>query len=192
MTRIFRYILQTDTGMAPCIDRGRLTLATCKPRIRSSAMPGDWVMGFYPRPFERGLVAWAGRIERKLETGEYEREFRGRSDAVYRQKADGTFKRLRPDYHSGANEIRKDLSAPALVFDEQATWYFGDEPRLLPDALIHLAAGGQGHRVNGTRGGDLATLSAWLHSCSPPGILGRPRHAVVTRAPSRGCAGTKC
>lgn len=24
MTRIYRYILQTDTGMAPCIDGGRL------------------------------------------------------------------------------------------------------------------------------------------------------------------------
>ncbi len=121
MTRIFRYILQTDTGMAPCIDRGRLTLATCKPKIRSSAQPGDWVLGFYPHPFERGLVAWAGWIARKIETGDYEREFRGRSDAVYRQKADSTFKRLRPDYHPGTNEIRKDLSAPALVYDEQAT-----------------------------------------------------------------------
>ncbi|MCW2349173.1 hypothetical protein [Sphingobium sp. B12D2B] len=192
MTRIFRYILQTDTGMAPCIDRGRLTLATCKPKIRSSAQPGDWVLGFYPRPFEPGLVAWAGRVARKLETGDYEREFRRRSDAVYRQKADGNFKRLQPHYHSGASEIRKDLSAPALVFDEQATWYFGDEPRLLPDALIHLAAGGQGHRVNGTREDDLPTLSAWLRSCSSPGIVGRPRHAPATQVLSCGCAGTKC
>lgn len=187
MTRIFRYILQTDTGMAPCVDAGRLTLATCKPKIRSSAKPGDWVLGFYPRPFERGLVAWAGRIARKIEIGDYEREFRRRSDAVYRLKADGTFKRLRPDYHPGANEIRKDLSAPALVFDEQASWYFGDEPRLLPDALLHLAAGGQGHRVNGTRESDLAILSAWLHACSPPGILGRPRHPINTKRALSGC-----
>lgn len=188
MTRIFRYILQTDTGLAPCVAAGHLTLATCKPRIRSSAKPGDWVLGFMPGTIRRGHQVWAGRIARKIETGDYEREFRRRSDAVYRQKADGTFKRLRPDYHPGANEIRKDLSAPALVFDEQATWYFGDEPQLLPDGLIHLAAGGQGHRVNGTREGDLATLSAWLHSCSPPGILGRPRHPIDTRRASSGCA----
>jgi len=192
MTRIFRYILQTDTGMAPCTDRGRLTLATCKPKIRSSAMPGDWVMGFYPRPFERGLVAWAGRIERKLETGNYEREFRGRSDAVYRQKADGTFKRLRPDYHPGANEIRKDLSGPVLVFDEQATWYFGDEPRLLPEALIHLAPGGQGHRVNGVNEADGARLLAWLVSGSPPGIMGRPRHADTFGGRAAGGRSTRC
>ncbi|MAY20771.1 MAG: hypothetical protein CL955_09155 [Erythrobacteraceae bacterium] len=92
MTRIYRYILQTDTGMAPCIFDGRLTLATCKPKIRASAKPGDWVLGFYPRPFERGLLAWAGRIARKVEIDDYEREFRGRPDAVYRQKTDGSFK----------------------------------------------------------------------------------------------------
>lgn len=192
MTRIFRYILQNDTGMAPCIDKKLVTLATCKPRIRASAHPGDWVIGFYPRPFERGLVAWAGRIARKIQTGEYEREFRGRSDAVYRQKADGTFKRLRPDYHPGANEIRKDLSAPALVFDEHATWYFGDEPRVLPEALHHLAAGGQGHRVNGTTPEDVGALAAWLAACSTPGMIGRPRHPVATRATPRGCGDLLC
>jgi hypothetical protein len=187
MTRIFRYILQTDTGMAPCIDGGRLTLATCKPRIRSSAKPGDWVLGFYPRPFERGLLAWAGRIARKVEIDDYEREFRGRPDAVYRLKLDGSFKRLRPDYHPGANEIRKDLSAPSLVFDEQATWYFGDEPRLLPDDLLHLAAGGQGHRINGVRDGDTDALLAWLADLGATGIIGRPRHEVMARRLSRGC-----
>jgi len=187
MTRIFRYILQNDTGMAPCIDDGRLTLATCKPRIRASARPGDWVLGFYPRPFERGLVAWAGRIARKTEIGDYEREFRGRSDAVYRQRADGGFKRLRPDYHPGANEIRKDLSAPALLFDESATWYFGDEPRPLPDDLLHLAAGGQGHRVNGVHDGDPAVLLAWLADGRPPGIIGKPRHTFAAQRLLRRC-----
>lgn len=187
MTRIFRYILQADTGMAPCIYGGRLTLATCKPKIRSSAKPGDWVLGFYPRPFERGLLAWAGRIARKAEIGDYEREFRGRPDAVYRLKSDGSFKRLRPDYHPGEKEIRKDMSAPALVFDERATWYFGDEPKSLPDHLLHLAAGGQGHRVNGVHDGDADGLLAWLTDLGAAGIIGRPRHMVVARRLSRGC-----
>jgi hypothetical protein len=63
MTRILRYILETDNGMAPCIDGGLVTLATCKPIIRRSARPGDWVLGFYPSPFERGMLAWAGRVD---------------------------------------------------------------------------------------------------------------------------------
>jgi hypothetical protein len=96
MTRIFRYILKNDTGMAPCIDGGLVSLAACKPKIRGSAQPGDWVVGFFPKPEPRGLVAWAGRISRRVEIGDYEAEFRGRSDAVYRAKPNGEFKRLRP------------------------------------------------------------------------------------------------
>jgi hypothetical protein len=41
MIRIFRYILKNDSGMAPCIDNGLVSLATCKPKIRASAQHGD-------------------------------------------------------------------------------------------------------------------------------------------------------
>ena len=99
---------------------------------------------------------------------------------------------MRPDYHPGATEIRKDLSAPALVFDERATWYFEDEPKLLPDHLLHLAAGGQGHRVNGVHEGDIDALSAWLADLGAIGIIGKPRHGVMTRRLSRGYGKSKC
>lgn len=187
MTRIFRYILQTDTGMAPCIDSGLVSLAICKPKIRASAKIGDWVIGFYARPAPRGLVTWAGRISDQLDTGRYESTFRGRSDAVYRQQRDGTFKRLRPDYHSGADEIRKDLSAPSLIFDQNATWYFGDQPKVLPHELMHLAAGGQGHRVNARIEGDLQALQIWLTSIGSPGVHGKPRHLLSPIQTPRRC-----
>jgi hypothetical protein len=93
----------------------------------------------------------------------------------YRAKPNGGFERLKPDYHDGANEIRKDLSAPVLVFDKKLTWYFGDKPQPLPDALIALAAKGQGHRVKLRLPGDLEVLRAWLKRIGPPGIYGRPR-----------------
>ena len=96
MTRIFRYILQHDTGMAPCIDRGLLSLATCKPKIRAGARVGEWVIGFRPSPAPRGLVVWAGRVAQSLEVGDYERKYRGRSDAVYRAKVGGGYNRLQP------------------------------------------------------------------------------------------------
>jgi hypothetical protein len=187
VTRIFRYILRNDNGMAPCIDRGLVSLATCKPKIRGSAQPGDWVVGFYPKE-PLGFVAWAGRISRRLEVGYYEAEFRGRSDAVYQAKPNGKFKRLRPDYHPEANEIRKDLSAPVLVFDPASTWYFGNSPRMLPDSLMFLAAKGRGHRVNGTADGDLASMRAWLLETDPPGIRGTPRHPpFLPTGPTRKC-----
>ncbi|HEX8262266.1 MAG TPA: hypothetical protein VF547_05270 [Allosphingosinicella sp.] len=134
------------------------------------------MLGFFPRPAPAGLVGWAARVERKVAVEDYEAAFPGRPDAVYRFAPDGSVTRLRPDYHAGEDQIRKDLSAPVLVFDPEAAWYFGDRPRLLPEPLMHLAASGQGHRVNGRRPGDESALAAWLAEQGPPGILGRPRH----------------
>jgi hypothetical protein len=181
MTRILRYILQHDSGMAPCIDYGLVSLATCKPKIRSSAKPGEWVIGFYPRPHSRGLVAWAGRIDHRIDVGGYEKQYRERSDAIYRTRPDGGFKCLRPDYHPELGAFRKDTSAPVLIFDPEATWYFGRNPKMLPEHLMHLAAGGRGHRVNGVKKGDTIALQKWLESIALPGIHGSPRDSSLKR-----------
>ncbi|WP_197054332.1 hypothetical protein [Sphingomonas sp. 37zxx] len=189
MTRILRYILQHDSGVAPCIDHGLVTLATCKPKIRSGTQPGEWVVGCRPSPAPRGVVVWAGRVAQVLDVGDYERAYRGRSDAVYRANASGGFKRLRPDYHPGDEEFRKDTSAPVLIFDEAATWYFGADPQMMPDGLMHLAAGGRGHRVAGVNDGDARALQSWLASIAPPGVHGAPRDILTSiERPSFKCS----
>jgi hypothetical protein len=185
MTRIFRYILMSDTGMAPCVAGGLVSLATCKPKIRATAIEGDWVLGFVPSPGPRGLLVWAGRVAKPLEVGDYEALYRGRPDAQYRRKRGGGYRRLDPTYHPGPDEIRKDLSAPVLTFDPAATWYFGAHPRMLPDSLLGLAAGGRGHRVNGATASDAIVLADWLASVAQPGVHGephRPRLATKTKA----------
>lgn len=183
MTRILRYILQHDSGMAPCIDNRMVSLATCKPKIRASTKPGEWVVGFRPSPAPRGLVVWAGRIAECIDVGEYERLHSckrrgGRADAIYRELPSGGFERLRPHYHPGPDELRKDTSAPVLIFDPKATWYFGCEPQMMPGNLMHLAAGGRGHRVNGTNEVDADALQSWLASVAPPGVHNSPRDGV--------------
>lgn len=171
--KFYRYILQDDNGMAPCADDELITLATCKPRIRKGCQPGDWVAGFMPRPNDRGLIIWAGRVQEVVDWGEYERRFRGRQDAVYRQLPDGSFIALRPDYHCGGKD--RDLSGPILVFDNEASWYFGKEPRELPEKLYHLAAAGRGERVNGVADGDIQAFESWLRELGKPGVYAAPR-----------------
>lgn len=56
MSRIYRYILVHDYGIAPCSADGLITLATCKPKIRQTATPGDWVLGFCAGSRARGLL----------------------------------------------------------------------------------------------------------------------------------------
>lgn len=162
MTRIYRYILTNDHGMAPCPADGRITLATCKPVIRRMAKVGDWVLGFRPGSLERGLLLWAGRVERVLNHGSYEREYRGRADAIYRQRGSGGYQRLRPDYHPSLGEMNRDTANPVLVFDPAVSRYLDGQPEALPQELAHLAAAGRGHRVNGTQEGDVERLEAWL------------------------------
>lgn len=181
--RIYRYILTSDTGMAPAIDNEVVSLATCKPVIRRCARPGDWVIGFLASPAPSGMVAWAGCVTRSISIGDYQREFHDRSDAVYAQRQDGSFRRLRRHYHREPGQMEKDVSGPALLFDRATTWYFGDRPQMLPDSLSHLAARGQGHRVNGVESSDPAKLLAWLQSLSRPGIHGQP----PDRADGTGC-----
>lgn len=166
MTRIFRYILADDHGIAPCGDDGLITLATCKPTIRRTARRGDWVMGFRPGSLERGLVLWVGRIANILPHGEYQRRHPARLDAVYHENDDGTFDRIDPAYHPTEKEKLRDLSAPVLVFDREASRYPRGTATPLPHDLGHLAADGRGHRVNGVRVGDAVRLEAWMRSLS--------------------------
>jgi hypothetical protein len=44
--RLFSYKLTVDSGFAPNPFHGVMTLATCKPKIRESKKPGDWLAGF--------------------------------------------------------------------------------------------------------------------------------------------------
>lgn len=164
MTKIYRYILTHDSGMAPCPECGLITLGTCKPVIRRVARPGDWVIGFRPGSLVRGLVLWAGKVERSISHGEYQRTFPRRSDAVYRQKADGEYQRLAPDYHPTLSEMTRDTGAPVLLFAPCHSHYFNGIPQPLPEDLSHLAAAGRGHRVTEATASELARLEEWLGS----------------------------
>jgi hypothetical protein len=45
------YKLTYDTGAAPHVQNGLLSLAICKPKIRLGAVPGDVIFGFGGRSF---------------------------------------------------------------------------------------------------------------------------------------------
>lgn len=45
MPKVYLYVVARDFGFAPNPFHGTCTLATCKPRIRSAAKIGDWIVG---------------------------------------------------------------------------------------------------------------------------------------------------
>jgi len=178
MTRIYRYVLMGDGGMAPNPRRGLITLATCKPEIRRTAQEGDWVIGNYPA-HNNDIVAWAGKVKRSLPIHQYAINYPTRHDALHELGPNGELRRIPGKlewYHPNAEQQRKDRKGNVLVFDKSCSWYFGARGRELPESLKHLAAHGQGHRVNGWQQGDLELLESWLCEQAPAGIHGEPRH----------------
>lgn len=180
MRRMFRYIIVTDAGDAPCSDGGLLTLATCKPAIRRSAKPGDWVVAIRSKarnvaPEDRGRLVWAGRVERSVGWDDYSRQHPGRLDAVYSPDGRGGFVSSRPEYHPSPDARARDLGGPVLVFEPCETWYFGVEAEALPDDLSDLSTSGQGHRI-GHALDRIDAFATWIRQW-PSGIRGKHIHA---------------
>lgn len=163
--------------MAPNPEQGVVSLATCKPAIRSTAPIGAWVIGVFPSPGNH-LVAWAGKVAERIAIGRYGVEFSARRDSLYppgnASAAERDWERL-PWYHTTDGDRRKDTRGCVLMFDPSATWYFGGEGQTIAAEIEHLVPHGQGHRINRVRDGDAAKLEGWLRSISPPGIIGCPR-----------------
>lgn len=65
--KIYLYKLTSDNGGAPCICDGTLSLAICKPRIRSVASEGSVLLGFAGnRLYHGNCIVYVARITKKV------------------------------------------------------------------------------------------------------------------------------
>src|SRR4051794_10418360 len=91
MERIYFYKLTADNGGAPCVEDGLLSLAICKPAIRSTARPGDVIFGFSANSLHPdNRLIYVARVTDKSIDGQYfiQRQFAGRSDRIYRREGE--------------------------------------------------------------------------------------------------------
>lgn len=106
MTHIYYHILRYDDGVAPCVDRGTLTLAICKPAIRRSAKAGDWVLGISTK--SRGhKLCYVAKVTQKIDRHGYyvRRSYRPRGDCIYRLNG-GRFQLRNYRVHGEADKKR--------------------------------------------------------------------------------------
>src|SRR5712692_4293227 len=161
MDRIYYYIHSVDTGRAPSVDGGLLTLAICKPEIRRKAEVGDWIIGFAPKALGWKL-SYLAKVTAKLKGSQYygSQEYKERSDNIYEISPVGGFS-LRDNHVHDDGNIASDVGTSedgwknAWVLVSKKSWYFGanaidlssDEFRELFAKLQGLT---QGHRVKHT------------------------------------------
>lgn len=190
--KLFSYIVARDTGLAPNPFWGKLTLAVCKPQIRSSAREGDIIVGLTPRPLGYGLV-YAAVVSETLSFSEYFQDIRFQkkkpqmtSPDQKNRAGDNFYMPTEEGYtqlwslHSNAdgteNKEKKvrDLSGKYVLIGNEY-YYYGNASLILPDNLSFLQVG-RGHRCTFTTD-QLIKFSRYVDTLIP-GLWGNPRNIL--------------
>jgi hypothetical protein len=111
MSKFFIYKLTVDNGGAPCVTPDLLTLAICKPAVRSVASLGNWVFGFGDNKGLGNRVIYIAEITGKLVNGAYYavRAFRSRHDCIYGWKKGALLPIASSPFHGSAKDALKDI-----------------------------------------------------------------------------------
>jgi hypothetical protein len=140
-----------DYGFAPNPFSGICTLATCKPRIRKKAVPGDWIIGTGTKENDlEGELIYAMQISEKVSFEEYAREPRFKlkkplipgslkrihGDNIYYPDEKGIWhQRLsqhsNPDTSENYDNMKRDLSGKFVLVSNQF-FYFGNKHFAVP------------------------------------------------------------
>lgn len=195
--KIYFYKMTHDTGAAPCVENSSLTLAICKPQIRSSAVPGDVIFGFGAKEYRERLIYIAVVTDMLGEAGYYRKpEFAARSDCIY--EIAGDMARVKPGarFHQDGSAIEQDIGAgfsKAKVLISRDFRYFGKSGTdaykttfpLIGQAVAKLA---RGHRVNHSPAlrSALSQLKDWIWTTYPQKVNGRPTDAKPCPGTNKG------
>jgi hypothetical protein len=73
LMRLFTYVVARDYGFAPNPFYGYCTLATCKPKIRATALTGDWIVGTGAKTkYDRkGYLIYAMKVDEVMDYESY-------------------------------------------------------------------------------------------------------------------------
>src|SRR6266480_2475513 len=108
MKTLYYYKLTVDDGGAPCVRNGRLSLAICKPMIRTRAELGSIIFGFAANSLEEtNPLLYIAVVTDIARDGSYyrDRHFISRPDCIYALR-DGGFKwRSGSRYHGPAHLV---------------------------------------------------------------------------------------
>lgn len=151
-TKIYFYKMIVDNGGAPCVQDGLLSLAICKPQIRSTIDTNDFIIGFGSNVLDNKLI-YIAKITDKLLDGEYykQEKYFYRDDCLYSFDGQQYSRREDKKYHISNNTPNDEGNDIVLLSDNYR--YFGkksndDYKNKYPQLKEILENLKQGHRVN--------------------------------------------
>jgi hypothetical protein len=189
---IYFYKLTVDAGAAPCVQRGMLSLAICKPMMRRSAKVGDLIFGFTANSLDpQNRLIYAARITGKPPKGDYYHrdKYTSRDDCIYAFQSGRYIRRKDAKFHDKPTDLTHDLgdypeyeranvllSTDFRYFGAKGTAEYKSKFELIRKAVESL---GRGQRVNlapALREQFLA-MKEWLWGKSESKVQGRPTDA---------------
>ena len=164
MTKVYIYKMTVDDGGAPCVCDSILSLAICKPTIRSTAKRENVVLGFAANSlYEDNCLVYVARVTENLDGWKYFSEssrYADRPDCIYRWDGHRFEWKTDSKFHS-SSDLAHDLGEEPLygrahVLLSEGTdnfRYFGDACSIdykkeYPYLKVLVERLGQGHRVN--------------------------------------------
>lgn len=198
MPKTFVYKLTADNGGAPCTTDDLLTLAICKPAIRSAAEPGDWVFGFGDNAGLHNRLIYVAEVSGKLTRSAYYLidVFSSRPDCIY--KRDDTrhlIRRRRAVFHTESDKQRDvgvfpDYRRANVILSTNFRYFGSRASPLIADELrefVHRM--GQGHRSDFTDHPAIVAALERLRDCAWKDFarmrIGTPSHADKSRKCNR-------
>lgn len=160
MGTLYFYKLTVDDGGAPCVHNGLMSLAICKPMIRTNAERGSIIFGFAANSLEEtNPLLYIAVVTDIAPNGSYydDSRFIGRPDRIYARRDRGFKWRAGSRYHGPADLVHDLGPGPvyrrAQVLLSNDFRYFGSRGTAeykskylsIKQAVERL---GQGHRVN--------------------------------------------
>jgi len=162
MASYYFYKLTVDDGGAPCVHDGMLSLAICKPMIRSSAQVGDVIFGFAAHSLHAdNRLIYVAKITDRLSAGKYYKDpkYFSRADCIYEWWGETFHVRPGAQFHRVEKDhLTHDLGrgprfprANVLLSDDFR--YFGGSLRehyknQFPAVRRAITGLGQGHRLH--------------------------------------------
>lgn len=129
------YKMTHDNRFAPNISGDTLSLATCKPLIRSACKVGEWIAGFSSKMLDNSQVGqekllYLAKVSERISFAEFWDRFADKrpdkdknGDNIYKPKGSGKYEQIANSHHDKSHEA-DDLSVDSVLLCDEF-YYFG-------------------------------------------------------------------